>query len=398
MQIATATLMIAGGVTTALSGLLLLSVWTQVRHETALLWWAAANFTYAAGLANLLIAFSQPTPSAPVFGLIFTNLCPALIWIGVRRFSGRRVRPALFLSLTVPWMAASVVPLPGGPGGGNGIVSFAGWIAFLLAAIWRLWRDRGEKLWSRWALMALLAVHAGVYAGGLYDFLIGNFMANGMPAVDSWFGAIYIEGLFYSMGSAIFMALLCKERSELGYIKAASLDALTGTANRATFFDKAERIFLRCQQDGLPLSVIMFDLDHFKLVNDTCGHKIGDEVLRLFADTVRRTLRPSDLFGRYGGEEFAVVLPDATIDTAKVVAERVCHAFARTAANFDGRPVNATVSAGVATADPAWTFEMLMNAADLAMYRAKRLGRNRVECTPAAGDGEPDRTNVMRVA
>jgi diguanylate cyclase (GGDEF)-like protein len=395
-----ATFMIAGGITTALSGLLLLGVWTQVRRETALLWWAAANSAYAVGIAHLLVGFSHPSALTLSLGLIFTNLCPALIWAGVRRFGGRRVHLTLLVSLAVPWTVATLVPLAGGPDAASAAVSFAGWLAFLFAAIWEFWRGRGERLWPRWALMALLAIHAGVYAGGLCDFLTGNFMDSGMPAINSWFGAIYVEGLFYSMGSAIFMALLCKERSELGYIKAASIDALTGTANRAAFFDNAERVFLRCRQAGSPLSVIMFDLDRFKFVNDTCGHRTGDDVLRLFADTVRSALRPNDLFGRYGGEEFVVVLPNATVDLAYVVAERIRHAFADACRDVDGLPPSVTVSAGVATASAEAGFEAVLNAADAAMYRAKRLGRNRVErASDAAGrDGNAAQTTVVRAA
>ena len=397
MHLDTATLMIAGGMTTALSGLLLLGVWTQIRRESALLWWAAANFAYALGIAHLVVGLSQSNGLALVFGLIYSNLCPALIWVGIRRFSGRPVHLTPFLGLTVAWTVASIAPLAGGPNAASAAIGFAGWVAFLLAAIWQLWRGRGEKLWPRWAVMALLAVHAGVYAGGLYDFLTGNFMPDGMPAIDSWFGAIYVEGLFYSMASAIFMALLCKERSELGYIKAASIDALTGTANRRSFFDGAERVFRRCQEDRSPLSVIMFDLDHFKTVNDTCGHRIGDDVLCLFADTVRSALRPGDLFGRYGGEEFAVVLPSATSDVAFVIAERIRHAFADACRAFEGLPHHATVSAGVAAGGPDASFDTILSAADTAMYRAKNRGRNRVE---RADNGHPENggAKIIRVA
>ena len=194
------------------------------------------------------------------------------------------------------------------------------------------------------------------------------------------------------------MSLLCKEREEQKYIAAARSDPLTGIANRRTFFEQAERLLQRCRKDNRPLALIVFDLDRFKSINDDNGHAAGDEVLRAFVASVRAVLRPNDLFGRHGGEEFAVALPEATIDSATVVAERIRHAFARRPVNHDGRPVKATVSAGVAAAEPASTFETLMNAADMAMYRAKRLGRNRVECMPAAGGDEAGPANVIRVA
>jgi diguanylate cyclase (GGDEF)-like protein len=122
----------------------------------------------------------------------------------------------------------------------------------------------------------------------------------------------------------------------------------------------------------------MFDLDHFKAINDRHGHRAGDEILRAFADTVHNSLRPTDLFGRYGGEEFTVALPGATIETAYVIAERVRHAFAERHRFRDGQPLNATVSAGVAEAGADTTFEAVIDAADRALYEAKNLGRDRV--------------------
>ena len=87
---------------------------------------------------------------------------------------------------------------------------------------------------------------------------------------------------------------------------AARRDSLTGIANHGALLDGARRLFTRCRKDGAPFSLIMFDLDHFKNVNDRHGHRAGDAILRAFADTVRGLLRPNDLFGRYGGEEFTV--------------------------------------------------------------------------------------------
>ena len=123
----------------------------------------------------------------------------------------------------------------------------------------------------------------------------------------------------------------------------------------------------------------MFDLDHFKIINDRHGHRAGDDILRAFVETVHGLLRPTDLFGRYGGEEFTVVLPGATLETAQVIAERVRHAFAEHHRFLDGQPLNATVSAGIAEAGATMSLEDTIDAADRAMYRAKDLGRNRVE-------------------
>ncbi len=199
------------------------------------------------------------------------------------------------------------------------------------------------------------------------------------------------------MASAIAMVMLCKERETQEYMRAARSDSLTGIANHGALLESAQRIFERCRKDAMPFSLIMFDLDHFKAVNDRHGHRVGDNVLRSFVDTVRGLLRPTDLFGRYGGEEFVVVLPGTTIATAFVIAERVRHAFAESSRFVNGQPLNATVSAGVAEAVSGMAFEDVIDAADQATYRAKANGRNRVERTDRPRPADAADT-VIRIA
>jgi diguanylate cyclase (GGDEF)-like protein len=141
----------------------------------------------------------------------------------------------------------------------------------------------------------------------------------------------------------------------------------------------------------------MLDLDRFKLINDTFGHGAGDAALRAFTVTARRMLRPNDLFGRLGGEEFAAILPGATIETAYVVAERIRVAFSSDAAVIEGFQVGATVSAGVADSAPvsSTTASTLLREADRALYLAKQRGRNRVERIESKGH---DPGGVIRVA
>ena len=234
-------------------------------------------------------------------------------------------------------------------------------------------------------------------SGGVYDIVAGHFPSDGMPPLNSWFGIIFFEGLVYAMASAIFMALICRERETREYMHAASNDSLTGIANHGSFLDGARQLFTRCRKDGAPCSLIMFDLDHFKNVNDVYGHRAGDEILRAFADAARGLLRASDLFGRYGGEEFTAVLPNASIETAYVIAERVRHVFADAHRFWNGQPLNATVSAGVAEAGPEASFEATIDAADQALYRAKKLGRDRVQRAGRDGPSDDD-NNVIRVA
>jgi len=123
----------------------------------------------------------------------------------------------------------------------------------------------------------------------------------------------------------------------------------------------------------------MFDLDHFKIVNDTYGHSVGDAVLKQFCDIVAGVLRSTDLFGRMGGEEFAVLLPAASIEVALLRAERIRLTFADECRFVRGHRVNATVSGGVSvSAEGGQTLDALLEEADVALYRAKAEGRNRV--------------------
>ena len=123
---------------------------------------------------------------------------------------------------------------------------------------------------------------------------------------------------------------------------------------------------------------MVFDLDHFKTVNDRFGHGIGDETLRLFAATIGSNMRASDIVGRLGGEEFVAILP-STVTEAAMVANRVREAFQATAVTVAGEEVNGTVSIGVASGEPGAEVSTMLAAADAALYRAKEGGRNRVE-------------------
>jgi diguanylate cyclase (GGDEF)-like protein len=398
MQIDTMTLMIPGSFAAAVAGVVLLIAWTQDRTAQSLLWWAAASFLQALGVGMLLAGIATGAVLWEMIGIGASSLAPALYWGGLRRFNGRRAPVLLLLAGPATWLASGAIEHVMGIDHQkwSTFVSFAVWWVYLLAGPWELWRRRDEKLNARWGMVALLALHTLVYVGGSIDLVTGVLVLGRPPVLFSWFGAIHFESILFSMAGSILMILLCKERVELGYIEAAGVDSLTGVANRRALLEGAERVYRRCQESGAPLSVVMFDLDHFKAVNDTLGHEVGDRVLRGFAQTVRAVLRPSDLFGRYGGEEFLLVMPNVSIEAAIAIADRARQQFALDYRFIDGQPLTATVSAGAAAMLPELTLDRAIAAADTAMYAAKHSGRNRVErapLDPPGGDGK-----VIRLA
>jgi diguanylate cyclase (GGDEF)-like protein len=159
----------------------------------------------------------------------------------------------------------------------------------------------------------------------------------------------------------------------------ASIDPLTKSMTRHQFFNIAESEFRRFSRYRRQLSVLVLDADHFKNVNDTYGHYVGDLVLRNLSLVVLEQKRAQDTFGRLGGEEFGLLLPETGLEPAKVVAERVQKAWEQTPCNVDGRLIYSTVSIGIAEANAQdKSFEDVLRRADRMMYKAKEAGRNRI--------------------
>lgn len=160
----------------------------------------------------------------------------------------------------------------------------------------------------------------------------------------------------------------------------ARTDPLTGAHNRRYFIELNEKEIHRAWRSNLPLSIAMIDIDHFKRINDTHGHAIGDLVLKELVSICWDQIRPYDILGRVGGEEFGITLVDCDIQKASVVMERLRKSVEQHTVVSNGLEVNITISIGVAQLDnESDTWETVMNLADKALYRAKTAGRNRVE-------------------
>lgn len=156
-------------------------------------------------------------------------------------------------------------------------------------------------------------------------------------------------------------------------------DALTGLPNRLAFDERVALEVARMQREHTPLCLAIWDIDHFKLINDTFGHQAGDKALHVVGKTLNKLIRDVDMVARYGGEEFVMVLPRANLQQAFVVIERIREKLAETAFRFKDTPLKITLSCGVAEFGADETIENVMARADEALYRAKSNGRNRTE-------------------
>jgi diguanylate cyclase (GGDEF)-like protein len=217
------------------------------------------------------------------------------------------------------------------------------------------------------------AALAGDDAGGRLAYPCGD------GGEDRWFSLQAIPIIGGHRGAVVVHSDLTAERQrEMGWRHRALHDPLTGLANRALLSDRLEHAMAGAARDPDSLAVLFVDVVDFKNVNDTFGHPAGDEALRLFAATLGATVREMDVAARWGGEEFALVLPGTDADGGARLAERARAALEACVLRVEGRELRLTASFGVASMPPADGVEELVNAADAALYEAKRTGKNRV--------------------
>ncbi len=238
--------------------------------------------------------------------------------------------------------------------------------------------------------VAAAAVSVGVYLWFLFPvlapmaafFLATEGLVNRMMGVlVVFFGLVLVKNVRSIEMSVIENAALNVKNAALvkELQRLATTDSLTGIWNRRKFSELLETEFYRARRYGHSLTVALFDIDHFKTVNDTHGHAAGDACLRAFSDQVLGAIRKSDVWARLGGEEFALMLPDTGSDEAIALCERIRTQVAAREIAYRDRSLKLTVSIGVVACTPAdESIDALLNRADAALYRAKDEGRNGV--------------------
>jgi diguanylate cyclase (GGDEF)-like protein len=265
-----------------------------------------------------------------------------------------------------------------------GLVNAIGNIMFVIAALFTVivcvlaWR-RGNRA-AGWFLIAWCVLEGFTIAAAL------RFLST--SRVDS--DALYYYGLPLSMVAAsILVALgvadrLRAQRAALSDAeRRAQTDPLTGVLNRRSLIERLDVACTRAKARGLPIALLFIDLDHFKQINDTFGHPAGDACLRAIIAPIHAELRQSDVIGRYGGEEFVVILSSADAAAATPIAQRILERVADVRVSGFGSPISVTCSIGIATSDTLGIWgEPLLAQADAAVYAAKRSGRNQIHLAP----------------
>ncbi|CAN7673630.1 GGDEF domain-containing protein [Acidovorax sp. LjRoot74] len=356
--------------------------------------WAAALLVNAIGHGLIMLRGVVPD----VLSVVLGNVLLSCVFVGmiaaIHQFQGQPARWPLLVAppvLVTGFVIAFIDNFPAR-------VSFVG-LVIGLQAVWALATalQRRDAAVGRgqWLLVAGLGLEAAVLSGRALLALSSSAVASGILQANALqtltFLATFSVVLISSMGF-VFMA---RDRADENNRIMAAIDPLTGVANRRSLISALDRDVSRAVRTREPIALMMVDIDHFKRVNDRYGHPVGDQVLCHVVNVLRGRVRAQDLVGRYGGEEFMVVLPDTTLLGAEQLARELCRAVAEsrcrvgaTEGASDARPepgggtsIAVTVSIGVfgGRLESGDSWDMLIAAADRALYQAKENGRNRVE-------------------
>lgn len=378
--------------TSAVLGCVLLLAWRLIDRRPHVLAWACA---FAAGTAQWICSIADELLFAGVAEFWVLSNILGLAMLGAL-VAGYRLRAglstparvlvgiALLVEGAVVWttaaapdlgLAAAILPL-----------AAAGTLAVCVHAV--LARPGESNLAERGSALVLALFGLGQAVAGL--LALGSDPA-GEQGAASLYGIVMLMTLPASYaGLGVFIVFLIASDLSERVTRLAVTDQLTEVLNRRGFLDAALRAVSRARRSGAPLTLVMSDIDHFKRVNDSYGHALGDRALKRFARHLTTTVRLGDVVGRMGGEEFAILLPDTRQEDAVRVMERLRQQLEASVMEAGYAQVRLTASFGVATLSPEdGDVEDLVERADRGLYIAKETGRNQV-CVAPEGTADPN--------
>ena len=345
--------------------------------------WAAALLVNAIG--HLLIMLRGLIPD--VLSIVVGNLMLSSVFVGmiaaVYQFQGRPVRWPLLLApplLVLVFVSVFIDNFPAR-------VSFVG-LVIGLQAVWALLAALSHRHATvgrgQWLLVAGLLLEAVVLGVRALVAISTHSEATNILQSSALQTLTFLATFSVVLVSSVGFVFMSRDRADENNRVLAALDPLTGVANRRSLIAALDRDMARAQRMREPMALMMVDIDHFKDVNDQYGHPAGDRVLCSVVNVLRQRVRAQDLVGRYGGEEFMVLLPDTGLVGAEQLAHALCKAVEESRCPADGVPgpgIAVTVSIGVfgGRLESGDSWDMLIAAADRALYQAKNNGRNRVE-------------------
>ncbi len=337
-------------------------------------WWCFALTWYLTGAGALLVGNAREQPWGEPVGNALIVLGAASAWGAARSLSGTTTR---WWQLTAAPALTGIAALtddltPHISAGGLVFLAMMPLLAGLSAReLWHM--DRGFTR-TRISVATSATVICIYYAGRFVTFVLegadgGDFSRYFGHQVTAVFGLVFLVVISFSM------SMLSNEQTTIELRVRATQDGLTGILNRTEFLRRAAHETRLLRSGGANAALILADLDHFKEINDNHGHPAGDRVLKAFAQAATRTVRSSDLVGRFGGEEFILLLPHSGLDRAEQVTSEISSMLSDLGATV-GFPMP-SVSYGITSIAPRVSLEVAIASADVALYRAKALGRNR---------------------
>ncbi len=349
-------------------------IWLKQRDRTYWLYWVAANAVLSVGfIIFVVIDRSQMLQLILVNVVLATGI--ALRWQAIRSFFYRKnyieINFLIILIVLLPYLFSSYLT--------NGFIFGFVNLIFLVEIVLvlrELLRPNGETLPSRWGLAIAYSLVAAAFVARVIQGWVTSPANMKLLPNDGLLAVILLVMSIHIVASGAFAISMAYERGISELKQMALLDPLTGLYNRRAFeLTLAERD----PADG-SLALILLDIDHFKRINDQFGHAAGDIALQRFANILMTIFRKKDFIARIGGEEFAVLLPDTTMNEAYEFAERVRKTAENDAFERSDGIVRLTISAGVCQAAADVTsFSDMTQKADISLYIAKNNGRNRVE-------------------
>jgi diguanylate cyclase (GGDEF)-like protein len=379
----------------AMLGLLLLFAWVQNTAIYAVAWWGSAHLLRA-GSITLFGMYGQLPPILTIDlsnAILLTSF--AATWTGARVFDGRSPEPIGLMAGAALWLFLSRLSGFSDSPEFRTLVSGGIIAAYTWLAAAEFWRNREEQLVSRLPAIFMLFAHGALFLLRTPLAMLPWSSGNDQATASVWLTVLSSEALLFTISIAFILLAMAKERMALNHKNAAMVDALTGISNRRGFLTASDELAKRQKDSPQLAAVMLIDLDNFKSINDRFGHAVGDRVLQVFADVAINAVRPSDVIGRLGGEEFAAILYNVGRERAVVIADRVRASFAESTKVVDGKTVGATLSIGMVYTDER-NFDVpeLLVQADQALYRAKGHGRNRLEVV--ADQAVPDANKLAR--